>query len=163
MAMKDNLMGVVGNPLGFFGDEARARWRSYAAPTLERRVARLQALAASSVQFLLSRLAGKKIAGLRGTPVGKWADAFKQWNPKRDFALAMLHAERLTRVLADAAIAETLLAQTLRFPERGAVLERFLERAEPRCQMNHQQITSTGKRLLALIAEKEAADLPAAG
>ncbi len=46
------------------------------------------------------------------SPSPGWRDALtKHWDPKRDFALAMLHAERLTRILADEAVAELLLDQ----------------------------------------------------
>ena len=64
-------------------------------------------------------------------PLAEWRAALtKNWDPKRDFALAMLHAERLTRLLADEAIAELLLAQAKAHPERRELLERWLERAE---------------------------------
>ena len=52
----------------------------------------------------------------------EWPQALLQadWNPKRDFRLAMLHAERLTRLLADELIAEVLLEQAQKHPERRA-------------------------------------------
>ena len=50
------------------------------------------------------------------------------WDPRRDFTYALLHAERLTRLLADEAICEILLEQAQRFPERRDVLERYLDR-----------------------------------
>ena len=61
----------------------------------------------------------------------------------------MLHAERLTRILVDEAVAELLLEQAKKHPERRDVLERWLERAEPRCRHLVDEITSTGDRLLA--------------
>ena len=79
----------------------------------------------------------------------EWPRRFlKNWNPKRDFAYAMLHAERLTRLLADEAIAELLLRQAKQHPERRDVLERHLERAEPRARFLLDEITSSGERLL---------------
>jgi hypothetical protein len=85
--------------------------------------------------------------------VTEWPGAFKSdWDPKRDFSLAMLHAERLTRLLCDEAIAEILLAQAQEHPERTAVLERHLERAEPRARHLHDEITTTGERLLKMLA-----------
>ncbi len=69
-----------------------------------------------------------------------------------DFSFALLHAERLTRILADEAVAEALLAQARRHPERRPWLERYLERAEPRVRFLLDEITTTGKRLLAELA-----------
>jgi hypothetical protein len=60
----------------------------------------------------------------------------------------MLHAERLIRLLADELIAEILLSQAKDHPERFEVLERHLDRAEPRARYLHDQITTTGERLL---------------
>ena len=150
MAMKDNLMGILKDPKGFLKRNARAHWlgRSSRCP-LERRVARLQARSYRTLQFLMARLAGKKIAQLPQQPLREWKAFFSQWDPKKDFALAMLHAERLTRMLADVAICELLLEQTRQFPEREEVLLSYLDRAEPRCRFLHDEITTTGKRLLA--------------
>ncbi len=64
----------------------------------------------------------------------------------------MLHAERLTRLLADEMIAEVLLAQARRHPARRYALERHLERAEPRARFLNDEITSTGQRLLDILA-----------
>jgi 3-(methylthio)propanoyl-CoA dehydrogenase len=64
----------------------------------------------------------------------------------------LLHAERLTRLLADVAIAEALLAQAKVHPERRPWLERYLERAEPRGRFLLDEITTTGSRLVAELA-----------
>jgi hypothetical protein len=60
----------------------------------------------------------------------------------------MLHAERLIELLGDVMIAELLLHQAQKHPERAEVLERHLERAEPRARYLHDRITTTGQRLL---------------
>ena len=87
--------------------------------------------------------------GLRGKPIGEWPDELtKNWDPKRDFAYAMLHAERLIQLLCDTTIAELLLEQARKHPERAEILERHLERAEPRARYLLDQITTTGQRLL---------------
>ena len=153
MAMKDGLMGIIGDVPGFLQKRAAASWRAQAGSGAPRRVARLQLLAFKAQQFLVTRLAGRKLAELRNEPVKEWRSAFERWDPKRDFALAMLHAERLTRILADVAAAELLLEQSERFPERLDVLERWLERAEPRCRRLYREITTTGPRLLATLAQ----------
>ena len=160
MVMKDVLLGALKNPRRFASRVAQARWRSASArDPLERRVAKLQALAASSVQHLLTRTAADKYRALRGQPLTDWPEKFlKDWNPKRDFAYAMLHAERLTRQLVDEAIVEILLEQAQKHPERRDVLERYLERAEPRARYLHEQITTTGQRLLDRLEAEEAED-----
>jgi alkylation response protein AidB-like acyl-CoA dehydrogenase len=151
MAMKDTLTGILKNPTRFVRRIAQANWKAVSSrDPLEKRVARLQALTLSAQQFMLTRTAADKLKHL---PVTEWPGAFKSdWDPKRDFSLAMLHAERLTRLLCDEAIAEILLAQAQEHPERTSVLERHLERAEPRARHLHDEITTTGERLLKMLA-----------
>lgn len=151
MAMKDTLGGIMKNPRDFVARVAQARWRALSSRDgLERRVAKIQQLSLAAQQYLITRTATDKVRSLTGLPLTEWPDAFlKNWNPKRDFAYAMLHAERLTRLLADEAICEILLVQARKHPKRRAVLERYLERAEPRARALHEQITSGGARLLA--------------
>ncbi|MBM4377437.1 MAG: acyl-CoA dehydrogenase family protein [Deltaproteobacteria bacterium] len=151
MAMKDTLGGIMKNPQGFVKRLAQARWRALSATdALERRVAKLHVLSLTAQNHLLTRTATDKVRSLTGRPVTEWPNAFlKNWNPKKDFAYAMLHAERLTKLLTDEAIAESLLEQVVKHPERREVLERWLDRCEPRCRFLHDEITTTGARLLA--------------
>jgi alkylation response protein AidB-like acyl-CoA dehydrogenase len=164
MAMKDALMGVMKNPQGFVARAAQARWRAVSArDPLERGVARLQTQLNGATQHLMQRTAADKLKALGGKPITAWPDQFlRNWDPKRDFAYAMLHAERLTQLMADVVIAERLWGQARQFPERRPVLERWLERAEPRARFLHEQITTTGGRLLAkLRATQDAAQAEA--
>jgi hypothetical protein len=158
MAMKDTLSGILKNPQRFVRRGAQARWRSLSArDPLERRVARLQVISHAAQQHLLMRTAGDKLRGLGERPVTEWAEAFlKDWNPKRDFAFAMLHAERLTRILFDEVAAELLLEQAKAHPERRELVERWLERAEPRSRHLLDEIQTTGDRLLEQLDEAEA-------
>ncbi|MFH2008921.1 MAG: acyl-CoA dehydrogenase family protein [bacterium] len=151
MAMKDTLVAVMKNPQGFVKRMATVRLRALsAADPLARRVAKIQQLSTSVQQHLITRTATDKLKSLQGQPITEWPRSFlKSWDPKKDFACAMLHAERLTQLLADEAICEVLLEQGSKHPERREVLERYLERAEPRCRFLHETITSTGDRLLA--------------
>jgi alkylation response protein AidB-like acyl-CoA dehydrogenase len=153
MAMKDSLTGVIKNPQEFVRRVAQARWRSLSArDPLERRVAKVQSLSLSALQHLVSKTAQVKFKGLQDKPLSQWPKAFFQnWNPKRDFAWAMLHAERLTRMLADASICVVLLKQARQHPERRELLERYLERAETRCRFLHDEITCLGERLLSTL------------
>jgi alkylation response protein AidB-like acyl-CoA dehydrogenase len=150
MAMKDTLSGILKNVQRFLRRGAQARWRSVSSrDALERRVARLKMLSFQAQQHLVRRTAGDKLKSVQEHPITEWPTRFlKDWNPKRDFAYAMLHAERLTRVLADEAIAELLWAQARQHPERREVLERHLDRAEPRVRFLVDEMTSTGDRLL---------------
>ena len=151
MAMKDNLLGIVKNPRAFLSDTATAWAKSmFSSDRLARRVARLQRRKNAVLRYLLVRLVMKKLAGGPSALTGKW-------DPKKDFALAMLHAERLIRILTDTAVCEIFLAQSERFPERRDVLERFLDRAEPRCRAMHYEITHTGTRILADLARSDGA------
>ncbi|MBT9560965.1 MAG: acyl-CoA dehydrogenase family protein, partial [Myxococcales bacterium] len=111
MAMKDTLGGVMKDWKGFLTRSALAHLRSRTeSDALERRVAELQRLSYDAQRHLITRTATDKARSLKGTALTSWPKQFtKDWNPKRDFAFAMLHAERLTRLLADVAIAELLL------------------------------------------------------
>jgi alkylation response protein AidB-like acyl-CoA dehydrogenase len=167
MAMKDTLLAITKAPQEFVKRVAQTRWRAVSASdVLERRVARLQALSLGAQQHLVTRLFAAKVKGASGQPLRKWPQAvykqaFGKWNPKTDFRLAMLHAERLTRLLADEQIAEVLLEQAKKHPHRRPLLERFLERAEPRARFLHAEITTTGARLLATLTGPAAAEAPA--
>jgi alkylation response protein AidB-like acyl-CoA dehydrogenase len=154
MVMKDTLLGIIKRPRAFALRVGQARWRSVSArDPLERRVARLQSTSLSAQQFLLTRTAAGKLKTLADVPVASWRDTMsKNWDPKRDFALAMLHAERLTQILADEAIAELLLVQAKAHPQRRDVLERWLDRAELRSRGLHDVITTTGDRILQSLA-----------
>jgi alkylation response protein AidB-like acyl-CoA dehydrogenase len=154
MAMKDTLMGILKRPQAFVTRLGQARWRAMSArDPLERRVAKLQAVSMSAQQFLMTRTAAGKLKSLAEVPVGRWREVLtEQWDPKRDFALAMLHAERLIRILVDEAVAELLLEQAKAHPYRRDVLERWLDRAELRSRALHEEITTTGQRVLTSLA-----------
>ncbi|MBX2800365.1 MAG: acyl-CoA dehydrogenase family protein [Myxococcales bacterium] len=163
MAMKDNLMAAVNHPRTFVRTAAAARWRAtMASDPLARRVAKLQTLQHQAIRFLLSRLAGSKLRELRGQPMADWSRAIRQFDPKRDFAPALLHAERLCIVLTDVAVAEELLQQCAEHEDRRELLVRWLERAEPRSRGALDQILTQGQRLLDALAQTAAPDVMAA-
>ena len=159
MAMKDTLMGILKRPQQFVTRVGQANWRAVSArDPLERRVAKVQALSLSAQQHLMTKTALAKLGGLSGKPISSWRDTMtKDWDPKRDFALAMLHAERLTKLLVDEAVAEIFLAQAKKNPERRAVLERWLDRIEIRDRALHEEITTTGDRILQSLQTPSAA------
>jgi len=150
MAMKDALGGILKSPAAFLERGARARVRALSArDPLERKLGRIQVLSHAAQQHLVMRTAGDKLRAAREVPITKWSgELLRRWDPKRDFSYALLHAERLTRILADEAVGELLLAQATACPDRREVLLRHLERAEPRVRHLSEQITTTGDRLL---------------
>ena len=150
MAMKDTLMVALKKPSAFVKESAKATHKSFTGKNpLLRRVAKIQARCYGAVQALIKEIAIAKFKTLRGVPARKWLHTLKgDWDPKRDFAPAMLHAERLTRMLVDRRICEILYEQTLQHPEREEVLIRFLERAEYRSEYLFKVITRTGGRIL---------------
>lgn len=152
MAMKDHLMGVLQRPGAFVRGSVKAWARSWFSPDRNtRRVARLQRRRYGALRYLMTHLAWAKFRSGQG-------GFFKDWDPKRDFALAMLHAERLTRILTDVAVSEVLLEQARDHPGRQDLLERWLERAEPRARYMYHEITRTGARLLGTLAKGPATD-----
>ena len=159
MATKDTLLGAIRRPQSLVARAGQARWRSVAArDPAQRRLARLQSMSLSAQQFLLTRTASDKLKVLAQQPVGRWRAILTHGlDPKRDFALALLHAERLTGILAHEAIAEILFDQAQAHPERRELLERWLDRAEPRVHALLEEITTTGRRVLASL-ESDAAD-----
>ncbi len=165
MAMKDTLGAIMKDPRRFVRRVAEARLKSLSArDPLERRVAKLRQLSLSAQQALIRTTVSDKFRSLRDKPIAEWPrSVLKAWNPKRDFAFAMLHAERLTRLLADEAIADVLWEQASAHPERREVLERWIERAEPRARFLHDEIATTGQRLLERLAAKDRAAARAAG
>jgi 3-(methylthio)propanoyl-CoA dehydrogenase len=156
MTMKDTLGAILKAPQEFVKRLAQARWRSLSARDAhERRVAKLQALGLDVQQHLMRRTATDKLRSVQERPLSEWPQAFFQdWDPKRDFSYALLHAEHLTKLLADVTIAEVLLEQAQRHPERIEVLERWLERAEPRVRHQHDLIINTGQGLLDRLARR---------
>ena len=164
MAMKDTLGLIMKNPQDFLRRIAQARWRSVSARDPHvRRLAKLQATSLAAQQQLITKTLGDKFKTVRAQPLTQWVDGMSQhWDPKRDFSHAMLHAESLTRILADEAIAEILLAQAQKHPERLELFERYMERAEPRCRYLLDVITTTGDRLLRELHPEEELEVSAA-
>jgi hypothetical protein len=154
MAMKDTLGGILKNPKEFVRRTAQARWRSVSArDPLERRVAKIQSQCLQAQQHLIQRTATDKIRGLAGVPVTKWADTFlKNWDPKKDFAFARLHAERLIRLLIEDAICTLLWDQAKQDASRRELLERYLEKAEPTARDLLDRIVHGSDRILTELA-----------
>jgi 3-(methylthio)propanoyl-CoA dehydrogenase len=155
MAMKDTLNLRIKEPTQFLRQLATARWNSLShRDERMRRLARVQLESLSIQQHLLQKTAWNKWRSVRQEPVANWVDGFtKNWDPKRDFSYAMLHAERMTRVLCDEAICELLYAQGEKHSDRMWIFDRYVERAELRCRHTKEVIVSSGARLLETLAD----------
>jgi hypothetical protein len=160
MAMKDTLLGIMKDPAGFVARLAQAKWRAVSAlDPFDRRVARIRSLSLGAQQYLMQRTATDKLKALGGKPISAWAASFtKDWDPKRDFAYAMLHAENLIKLLVEETVATLFLKQVHAHPERAELLERWLERSEARARYLSEVIHHTGDRLLAKLHGEGGAD-----
>ncbi len=150
MATKDALTEIMEAPQEFVKKLAQTRWQTLmASDRREKRLAEVRLAVLRARRHLISKTAVEKVKEVSKKPVSDWAQEFLyEWDPKRDFAHALLHAERLTRMMADLAICELLYEQALEHPERGEVFDRYVERAVPRCEHLLNVVTSTGDRLI---------------
>jgi alkylation response protein AidB-like acyl-CoA dehydrogenase len=162
MATKDNLLAITREPWGFVR-QLGAAWRKqyFGKGPLARRVATLRYQSLLARRAMVVRIVKGKWGGHNGTSELTGFKALKAWDPKTDFGPALLHAENLVEMLADAATAEELLLQAQSHEERRGVLERFLERAEPRCMDRLRRIRSCGNRLLNDLRTQAMAQSPA--
>lgn len=160
MVMKDTLGAIMKAPQEFVRRLAQARWKSVSLrDPMARRVARMELHVLQAQQHLIQKTAIDKFKTVKDRPMTDWVELIKtDWDPKRDFAFAMLHAERLTRMLVDEAITEILFEQAQEHPERRELLSRFIERAELRSRALLDEITTTGDRMLRALADSESLD-----
>lgn len=166
MALKDNLQAAMRNPARFLSDTATARLESLSGRSeLERGEAKLRWYALSAMQTIITRIAADKLGDVKGRPLAEWRTAFmKDWDPARDFSFGLLHAERLTKLLSWAAIAETLVRQadevkgTADHDERHQLALRFIERFEPRARGVVGEIEATGGSLLGRVLARPRKD-----
>lgn len=164
MALKDNLGAITKNPQRFLREMARVRLRSLrASDAVERDVYRLKSMALSAQQHIMWRVAKDKFSDALGGPLDKAFERFaKNWDPKRDFAYGLLHAENLIRILCDVAVAEILWTQAKAFPERRELAERWIELVEPRVRYHYDLIHTKGDRLLRRLERSAANEQPPA-
>lgn len=164
MCLKDNLQAAMRNPGRFLSDMATARLESLSGRSeVERGEAKLRAHALSAMQTIVMRIAADKLGDVKGRPLGEWKSAvMKDWDPARDFSFGLLHAERLTKLISWAAIAETLVRQandvkgTADHEERQALALRFIERFEPRARGVVGEIEATGGSLIGRVLARPA-------
>ncbi len=158
MILKDQLMQGMRDPRRFLVKMARANWKRVAENSpLEKQLSKLFAYKYKALQTILLRIARNKLKSTYDMPIGDWTEAlFSNWDAKVDFAPGLLHAERLTKILADVTIARVMVKYALRFPERSRDAERFMKRADLRCRYWLSEIEEHGVDLLADLALRNA-------
>ncbi len=167
MVLKDTLMGAMKKPQRFLRKLAMAKVNAVrAGDELERRYHAIESLSYSAQQHILLKIAKQKWSAAMEGPLPKFIDKFtKNWDPKRDFSYGLLHAERLTKLLSDVMIAEALVKQAMKHPERRIWAERWLDRVEPRVRYQWDLIVHSGEktldRLRALEESEAGGDTPA--
>ncbi len=150
MATKDHLLWSARDPAGFLRRFTRARVLARTANSpLMREVYRADSYVYRTTETIMLRIFGKKLKGewegIKGKDLADWGryltrDFLRRWDVKADFSHGLLHAERLTRMLADVAIAKVLAHQAERFPERAELAERFITRAVQRVESVGREI-----------------------
>lgn len=162
MALKDHMQAIMRNPGQFLSEVASSRLDALRAKDpLERQLARMKGIAHTALQTIASRITADKLGNIAALPLTAWKEAAQSpWEPNRDFHFGLLHAERLTRILAAVAAAECLwrqaqgAAETPQAAERRALAERWMERAEPRIRGIGGEIEATGGSLLGRLLAK---------
>ncbi|MCO4744868.1 MAG: acyl-CoA dehydrogenase family protein [Proteobacteria bacterium] len=158
MAMKDNLLWIMGNSKTFAKQLAEAGFKSrFDRDGLTRDVYKIKLLAMRAQVHLMRWILSEKLGN---KPVSAWGSALGDFDPKVDFSPAMLHAEHLAKLLTDAAIASELFRQAKKWPERRELCVAFVERALPRSRYQLDLIKTTGHRILAQLHGEEAAAAP---
>jgi 3-(methylthio)propanoyl-CoA dehydrogenase len=159
MALKDQLQGAIKDPAKFLRRAAQAKLSALSArDPLERKLAGMKAQVLGALQHVLTHIAKDKWSWVSEKKMSEWRSAFlRDWDARRDFGFGLLHAERLTRMLAELAISRILVDQARRFPERRELAERYLEKAAPLVGYLHEEVLHTGDRLLRRLAAPEKA------
>ncbi len=163
MATKDHLGWAAKDPAGFLRRGARARLLARTAQSqLLRDVNRADAMVFGATESIMLRIFGKKLkaeweGGMMGRDPAAWGRFLRkrflrQWDAKADFSPGLLHAERLTRMLADVAMAKVLANQARRFPERKELAERFVHKMLLRVESTAREIEEADDSVLKSIA-----------
>ena len=139
MAMKDNLLPLFKRPIGFLAATLGTALVATFGLGRARRIAKVRSRGQRAMLNLIRRIAWAKLSS---------SGSLSNWDPKKDFAPGMLHAERLAKILVDVQIIDALAEQGAKHPERLEVLDRYLERALPRSRSMLYEIQTTGDRLL---------------
>lgn len=166
MVLKDHLSWATRKPGSFFRRAARARLLSRTAnERLLRDVHRAEALTFRATEVILLRIFSTKVRsewrnGIRGKEPGELGrylsrEFLRHWDSRSDFSLGLVHAERLTRMLSDVAIAKILARQARDFPERRGLAERFVRKMLLRVEALAREIEEADDSVFQAIAEMQ--------
>ncbi|MBI5533555.1 MAG: acyl-CoA dehydrogenase family protein [Deltaproteobacteria bacterium] len=157
MALKDNMMMALRKPGLFARNIARSRlFATTTSDELQRLYYKAEAGLYQAVATVLGRVASGKF---KRTIADKgWSEVsdfikMSSWDPKTDFAPALLHAERFAQGLSQVASARILLDQAARFPQRRKIAERYVRRMAPRVAYLTDQILAGDSAVFEWIAE----------
>lgn len=157
MSLKDNMTQALRKPALFAREAARARlMASTASGETHRLYYKAEASVYQSIMTILARVASDK---LKRTVAEKgWSDVsdfvkMSTWDPKRDFAPALLHAERFAKAFSQVAAARILLDQADKFPERRKLADRYIRRMAPRVAALTDVVHSGAAEVFEFIAE----------
>jgi alkylation response protein AidB-like acyl-CoA dehydrogenase len=141
LALKDHLQLVLREPLRFVRDLGAARLKALTARGVEKLYwecvyEKLRSMEAIVREVVKGKLADE-LAEMRAmNPLEVWKhlskDFLRRWDAKEDFAYGLLHAERMTEILAHCSIAEILLRQAETWTERKVWADRYVKRMHPR-------------------------------
>lgn len=142
MALKDCLGGAIKDPAGFVKKATGARVTATVSLGLDRALAQGEVKLYQSIEAILGRIVGDKVKSewskrlSQGTLAERLAylrsKFLRSWDAKQDFAHGLVHAERITKMLADLAVARVLLRQGKQHPERLVYARRWITRMLPR-------------------------------
>ncbi|MFN7134807.1 MAG: acyl-CoA dehydrogenase family protein, partial [Myxococcales bacterium] len=168
MATKDHLLWAARDPAGFLRRGARARLLARTAETeLAKDVYKAEATLYRATETIMLRIFGRKVraewegsmrnSGAAG--IGRYLakEFLRRWDVKADFSQGLLHAERLTRMLSDVAIAKVLLKQAERHPERTQLARRFVHKMGLRVEATAREIEASDNSVFEAIAGTHAA------
>src|SRR5690606_15433648 len=166
MVIKDHLSWATRKPGSFFRRAARARLLARTAnDRLAREVHRAEALAFRATEIILLRIFSTKVRsewrnGIKGkdpAELGRYLsrEFLRHWDSRSDFSLGLVHAERLTRMLTDVAIAKTLVRQARDFPERRELAERFIRKMVLRVEALAREIEEADDSVFEAIAQTQ--------
>ncbi|RMG11559.1 MAG: hypothetical protein D6731_15325 [Planctomycetota bacterium] len=154
MALKDHLGSALKNPTGFVAESARLRIEASVSRGLERALDQLELRLRRATESIVARIVGTKVRsewsrelasrpGLLEKLDYLRTGFLRSWDARSDFGHGLLHAERLTRILADVETARILVRQAAAHPEREPLARRYLARALPRVTAWAMEIESS--------------------
>jgi 3-(methylthio)propanoyl-CoA dehydrogenase len=157
MSLKDNMMIALRKPGRFARNLARSHLHASShADEVERIYYKAEASLYQTVLAIVARVASGK---LRRTIADKgWSEVtdfvkMTSWDPKTDFAPALVHAERFAKALSEVAAARVLLDQAAQHPERRKLAERYVRRMAPRVAALVEAIHASDSTVFEWIAE----------